>query len=54
MIALYLLAFTIDGHSYVSARHMTQRQCWHVLWSTATDPDSFRHGQGVYTCRRER
>lgn len=49
----YQLAFAIDHRVYVSPRALTHEQCRRVLRSTAIDPDSFRNGQGVYSCRRE-
>lgn len=44
------LQFVIDGQFYVTDTNLTGDDCLGVLRSVAHDPDSFRHGAGVYTC----
>lgn len=46
----YDLQFVIDGNFYVTDTNLSGDDCLRVLQSVAHDPDSFRHGAGVYTC----
>lgn len=49
----YELHFAIDHQIYVTDHDMSADDCLAVLDSVAHDPDSFRHGAGVYTCVRQ-
>jgi hypothetical protein len=51
---LYALHFDIDGQTYITDSHLTWADCSTVVKSTAHDPDSFRHGAGVYSCVKEK
>lgn len=48
----YELHFAIDHQIYVTDTNMSADDCLAVLSSVAHDPDSYRHGAGVYTCVR--